>query len=71
MKYHNPDDDFGSQLDVGFIGSVLHYFNNYRELITNLVNNNDEVKQSGLNVDFKLIKNSSLLGAAIGAAYYS
>jgi len=71
LKYHNPEDDLGSKLDIGFIGSVLHYFKNYRELITNMVNNNDEVKQLGLHVDFKLIENSSLLGAAIGAAYYS
>lgn len=71
LKYHNPDLNLGKKLDIGFVGSVLYYFNNYRNSILSLINNHQEVKKLGLTVDFKLIENSSIIGAAIGAAYYS
>ncbi|RCK63970.1 N-acetylglucosamine kinase 1 [Candida viswanathii] len=56
---------------IGYVGSVLNYFHDYRSLIISYVNNNEEAKKLGLKIDLKLIDNSSIIGAAIGAAYYS
>ncbi|KAK6460185.1 hexokinase I [Scheffersomyces coipomensis] len=75
IQLHNPE-EFQSLLDqkvinIGYVGSVLHHFNHYRHLIKQFINDNTEIKQFGLKVDFKLIENSSVIGPAIGAAYYS
>lgn len=55
---------------IGFVGSVLLYFNTYRDLILLYVNHNDFIADLNLKVDFKSVDNSSIVGAAIGAAYY-
>ena len=70
LTEHN-DDNHDSKLTIGYVGSVLTYFNNYRNLLKEFINENEYVKKLGLEVDFKLIDNSSIIGAAIGAAYYS
>lgn len=65
------DDELQGDVTIGYVGSVLNYFNDYRSLIINYVNNNDVSKKLGVKIDLKLIDNSSIIGAAIGAAYYS
>lgn len=55
---------------IGFVGSVLSYFNTYRDLILQYVNQDDFINNLNLKVDFKSVDNSSIVGAAIGAAYY-
>ena len=55
-------------MTIGYVGSVLNYFHKYRRLIVEYVNNAEEAK--GIKVDLKLIENSSIIGAAIGAAYH-
>ena len=70
LAEHN-NDIHDSKLTIGYVGSVLTYFNNYRNLMKEFINGNEYVKELGLEVDFKLIDNSSIIGAAIGAAYYS
>ncbi|EDK36382.2 hypothetical protein PGUG_00480 [Meyerozyma guilliermondii ATCC 6260] len=69
LKDHNGP--FTSKfVDIGFVGSVLMYFHSYREKILKFVNENKDIKDLGLEVDLKPIENSSIIGAAIGAAYY-
>lgn len=70
LTEHN-NDNHDSKLTIGYVGSVLTYFNNYRNLVKEFINENEYVKKLGLEVDFKLVDNSSIIGAAIGAAYYS
>ncbi|RLV89821.1 N-acetylglucosamine kinase 1 [Spathaspora sp. JA1] len=70
LHEHNQEEDL-SEVTIGFVGSVLSYFNSYRRLVKQLINDNEEAKKLGLKVDLKLIDNSSIIGAAIGAAYYS
>lgn len=61
-------DELGGDVTIGYVGSVLNYFHKYRRLIVEYVNNAEEAK--GIKVDLKLIENSSIIGAAIGAAYH-
>ena len=69
LKDHNGP--FTSKfVDIGFVGSVLMYFHSYREKILKFVNENKDIEDLGLEVDLKPIENSSIIGAAIGAAYY-
>lgn len=56
---------------ISYVGSVLAYFHSYRDEIRRFINDNKFVKDAGITVDFKLIDNSSIIGAAIGAAYFS
>lgn len=60
----------GKLVDIGYVGSVLVYFNSYRDQILKFVNENSDIKNMGLTVHLKAIDNSSIIGAAIGAAYY-
>lgn len=64
------DDKLQGDVTIGYVGSVLNYFHDYRSLIISYVNNNEVSKKLGLKIDLKLIDNSSIIGAAIGAAYY-
>ena len=61
-------DELGGDVTIGYVGSVLNYFHKYRRLIVEYVNSAEEAK--GIKVDLKLIENSSIIGAAIGAAYH-
>ncbi|EGW32676.1 hexokinase I [Spathaspora passalidarum NRRL Y-27907] len=70
LHEHNANEDL-SEVTIGYVGSVLYYFNSYRKLVKQLINDNEDAKKLGLKVDLKLIDNSSIIGAAIGAAYYS
>ena len=63
-------DELCGDVTIGYVGSVLNYFHEYRRLIIEYVNNAAEAKQLGVTIDLKLIDNSSIIGAAIGAAYY-
>ena len=71
LQQHNDDHFDSSIINIGYVGSVLKHFNVYRDLVKQYVNDNDDIKRLGVQVDFKLIENSSIIGAAIGAAYYS
>ncbi|KAL6450843.1 HXK1 N-acetylglucosamine kinase 1 [Candida maltosa Xu316] len=64
------DDKLQGEVTIGYVGSVLNYFHEYRSMIIDYVNKNEESKKLGLKIDLKLIENSSMIGAAIGAAYY-
>lgn len=55
---------------ISYVGSVLTYFHNYRVEVKKFINANSFVKDAGITVDFKLVDNSSIIGAAIGAAYF-
>lgn len=71
MEHHNGREFSGSSLvKIGFVGSVLLYFHSYRDLILRYVNESAYVQQLGLTVSFRAIDDSSIIGAAIGAAYY-
>lgn len=68
---HDPSQLLDTKLfKVGFVGSVLLYFHSYRDAILDYINNNEEIKALNIHVEFKLVDNSSIVGAAIGAAYY-
>lgn len=67
---HKKEKISSKKLIVGYVGSILIYFNNYRNLILKYVNENDYIRTLGLEIDFQSIDNSSIVGAAIGAAYY-
>lgn len=69
LNHHNGC--YGQDLlTIGYVGSVLLHFKNYRKLILKYVNDNDDIKRLNIRIDFKSIDNSSIVGAAIGAAYY-
>lgn len=57
-------------VNIGYVGSVLFYFKSYRNLILKYVNDNKSIQKLNTKIDFKSIDNSSIVGAAIGAAYY-
>ncbi|KAI5954671.1 NAG5 [Candida jiufengensis] len=71
FKQHNNDENLEGLITIGYVGSVLNYFHNYRNLIIEYVNSSNDAINEGYKVDLKLIENSSIIGAAIGAAYYS
>ncbi|KSA03703.1 uncharacterized protein AC631_00515 [Debaryomyces fabryi] len=69
LNHHNGC--YGQDLlTIGYVGSVLLHFKNYRKLILKYVNDNEDIKRLNIRIDFKSIDNSSIVGAAIGAAYY-
>lgn len=69
LDYHNGC--YGQELlTIGFVGSILHHFKNYRDLVVRFVNENEDMQKLNIKIDFKSIENSSIVGAAIGAAYY-
>lgn len=67
---HNNETFPNKKLVIGYVGSILVYFNNYRSLILKYINENEYIKRLGITVDLMSIDNSSIVGAAIGAAYY-
>lgn len=71
LKQYNRTEDLHGLLTIGYVGSVLNHFHSYENLIINYVNTSEDAKANGYKIDLKLIDNSSIIGAAIGAAYYS
>ncbi|KAK6200533.1 hexokinase I [Scheffersomyces amazonensis] len=72
LQQHNNDEYSSKVINIGYVGSVMKHFHNYRNLIKTFVNENKDIKQlGGVKVDFKLVEHSSIIGPAIGAAYYS
>ncbi|KAI5961438.1 NAG5 [Candida pseudojiufengensis] len=71
FKIYNTNETNKGLITIGYVGSVLNFFNNYRKLIIDYVNNSSDAQTQGYSIDLKLIDNSSIIGAAIGAAYYS
>lgn len=71
IKQYNKKEELKGLLTIGYVGSVLNHFHNYRNLIISYVNSSEDAKTCGYEIDLKLIENSSIIGAAIGAAYYS
>lgn len=64
----------GPKLDVfnvGFVGSVLAHFNKYRNTVLEYVNEDSVIKLLGLKVGFRSLVESSIIGTAISAAYFS
>lgn len=74
ISHHNGQINQGpgpQKLHIGFVGSVLEYFNEYRELILKFIRENEDIQKMDIFVDFKFVAHSSIVGAAVGAAYYS
>ncbi|WLF79401.1 N-acetylglucosamine kinase 1 [Lodderomyces elongisporus] len=71
QREFNTDDQLKGHLSVGFVGSVLVYFHNYRDLVLKYVNSSQDAQREGYTIDLQLVENSSIVGAAIGAAYHS
>lgn len=63
--------DLPSELNIGYVGSVLEYFHSYREMIVKFINTSEDIRKLGLSIDLKSVAHSSIVGAAVGAAYYS
>ncbi|KAL7665104.1 Phosphotransferase [[Candida] zeylanoides] len=59
------------ELNIGYVGSVLEYFHSYRGMIVKFINTSEDIRKMGLAVDLKSVAHSSIVGAAVGAAYYS
>lgn len=55
---------------IGFVGSVLEYFNRYRELIKNYANECQDMLDMNVSIELRSVEESSIVGAAIGAAYH-
>lgn len=68
---HNQETFPNKKLTIGYVGSILVYFNNYRNMILEMINDCDYIKNLGITVDLMSIDDSSIVGAAIGAAYYT
>ncbi|KAI5950649.1 NAG5 [Candida margitis] len=71
IKKFNKLENLNGLLTIGYVGSVLNHFHNYRKLIIDYVNESEDAKANNYEIDLELIENSSIIGAAIGAAYYS
>lgn len=69
IKQHNGVES--GNLNIGYVGSVLEYFKRYRLLILKFINDNEEIKEMNLTVGLRSVEHSSIVGAAVGAAYYS
>lgn len=59
----------GSDVSICYVGSVLDYFPGYKAEILRLVNACLAITDLGVTVDLYGVEESSLAGAAIGAAY--
>ncbi|KAI3404537.2 NAG5 [Candida oxycetoniae] len=70
-EYNTDNNKIEGLITIGYVGSVLTYFINYRNMVLDYVNTNEEVKKLGCEIKLELIENSSVIGAAIGAAFYS
>lgn len=55
---------------IGFVGSVLEYFSRYRELIKSYANECQDMVDMNATIELLPIEDSSIVGAAIGAAYH-
>lgn len=71
LKQHNEGEFSNNHLIIGYVGSILVYFIKYRNLIMKFINNNDYIKSLNLKVELIPIDDSSIVGAAVGAAFYS
>ncbi|KAI5963860.1 NAG5 [Candida theae] len=71
LKKYNRSEDLKGLLTIGYVGSVLNHFHSYRNSVIDYVNMSEDARTCGYKIDLKLIENSSIIGAAIGAAYYS
>lgn len=67
---HNQETFPNKKLVIGYVGSILVYFNKYRQLILKYINENEYIQSLGITVELMSIDDSSIVGAAIGAAYY-
>lgn len=70
VAIHNKEDLRNKTVIIGYVGSIMVYFNNYRHLINKYINESEYVKQLGMSVDLMSIDNSSIVGAAVGAAFF-
>ncbi|CAH6720892.1 N-acetylglucosamine kinase 1 [[Candida] jaroonii] len=68
---HNNETFPNKKLTIGYVGSILVYFNRYRNMILEMINDCDYIRNLGITVDLMSIDDSSIVGAAIGAAYYT
>ena len=57
-----------SQISIGYVGSVMEYFESLRNAVTRLVNECADVADLGVFVSLESINESSLVGTAIAAA---
>lgn len=57
-------------ITIGYVGSVMEHFHTMRTAITELVNACEDVSALGVRVEFELVPESLLVGAAISAAYH-
>lgn len=56
---------------IGYVGSVITYFHKMRGMIAEYVNQCTFIKQNGVNVELQIVNESSVVGAAIGAACHA
>ncbi|CCE72960.1 Piso0_000567 [Millerozyma farinosa CBS 7064] len=71
LMHINNDGSKSDVFKVGFVGSVLAHFKKYRNTVLEFVNEDSLVKSLGLKVGFKSLVESSIIGTAISAAYFS
>lgn len=60
-----------NHVNIAYVGSVLQHFKRYRALILSFVNECHDIMAMGLSVDFRLVDDSLIVGAAIAAAHYA
>ncbi|EGV64586.1 actin-like ATPase domain-containing protein [Yamadazyma tenuis ATCC 10573] len=70
LVMHNRENIVGEEVIVGYVGSIMVYFNNYRNSIIKYINESPYIKGLGATVDLMSIDDSSIVGAAVGAAYF-
>lgn len=58
-------------ITIGYVGSVLAYFTRMREMIRTYVNTCSYTVELGIQVDLQEVHESSVVGAAIGAACHA
>lgn len=58
-------------ITIGYVGSVMAYFNRMREMIKDYVNECSFTQDLGIHVDLQEVHESSVVGAAIGAACHT
>lgn len=71
LKQHNEGEFINNHLIIGYVGSILVYFKKYRNLIMDFINTNDYIMDMKLKVELMPIDDSSIVGAAVGAAFYN
>lgn len=58
-------------VSIGYVGSVMEYFNRMRGMIAAYVNGSACAEELGVTIELQMVKESSVVGAAIGAACHS